>query len=237
MGGLGEDQQHQDGLSFTARITVLERFAFATLARAHPDQLAREPALLEAGQRRGAAPVGRPPARTTRPRWPTRSRPCMPSRRRAAACCASRATPASRASRTGSARSSALAHAYQRRGGGRRAPVSGALGRCRGPGHGQPAHGLHQPGLWLLGAHGGPAGAVGHRPYGRLAERRAAVRIRALPLHAWVPGAAHRAAALRRALQPSSAQAFWQAPPSIIARACRAAANTTDDAESGAILV
>ncbi len=31
MGGPGEDQQHQDGLSFTARTTVLERFAFATM--------------------------------------------------------------------------------------------------------------------------------------------------------------------------------------------------------------
>lgn len=57
-----------------------------------------------------------------------------------------------------------------------------------------------------------------------------------LPLHAWVAGAAHRAAALRGALQTSSAQAFWQAPPSFIARACRAADNTADAAEPGAIL-
>lgn len=57
-----------------------------------------------------------------------------------------------------------------------------------------------------------------------------------LPMHAWVAGAAHRAAALRRAFQTSSAQAFWQAPPSFIARACRVADNTTGAAEPGTIL-
>lgn len=55
-----------------------------------------------------------------------------------------------------------------------------------------------------------------------------------LPLHGWVAGAAHRAAALRHALRSGSAPAFWQAPPSAIARACRAADNTTDAAEPGA---
>jgi allantoinase len=44
-----------------------------------------------------------------------------------------------------------------------------------------------------------------------------------LPLHAWVAGAAHRAAALRRALSTIDAHMFWQAPPSAIARHWRAA--------------
>lgn len=42
-----------------------------------------------------------------------------------------------------------------------------------------------------------------------------------LPLHAWVAGAAHRSAALRRALETCEAQAFWQACPSVISRCWR----------------
>jgi hypothetical protein len=42
-----------------------------------------------------------------------------------------------------------------------------------------------------------------------------------LPLHAWVAGAAHRAAALRRALQSCEARTFWQACPSVISRCWR----------------
>lgn len=39
----------------------------------------------------------------------------------------------------------------------------------------------------------------------------------ALPLHAWVAGAAHRAPALRRALKTHAADRFWQAGPAAIA--------------------
>lgn len=44
----------------------------------------------------------------------------------------------------------------------------------------------------------------------------------ALPLHAWVAGAAHRAVALRRALTTSQAHQFWQASPATIAAQWRA---------------
>jgi peptidoglycan/xylan/chitin deacetylase (PgdA/CDA1 family) len=52
----------------------------------------------------------------------------------------------------------------------------------------------------------------------------------ALPLHAWVAGAAHRAPALRRALDASDARGFWHAAPSEIAAHWRAA-SATDDAQ------
>lgn len=41
----------------------------------------------------------------------------------------------------------------------------------------------------------------------------------ALPLHAWVAGVPHRAAALRRVLAAHDAQAFWQVMPSALAAA------------------
>lgn len=46
----------------------------------------------------------------------------------------------------------------------------------------------------------------------------------ALPLHAWVAGAAHRTTALRRALDAHGAEHFWQAGPFAIAAQWRAAA-------------
>jgi allantoinase len=45
----------------------------------------------------------------------------------------------------------------------------------------------------------------------------------ALPLHAWIGGAAHRFASLHRVLQHAEAGAFWQASPHAIAQAWRAA--------------
>ncbi len=55
-------------------------------------------------------------------------------------------------------------------------------------------------------------------------ERALPGSVCALPLHAWVAGAAHRTAALRRALEAHSAEHFWQAGPSAIAAQWRAAA-------------
>lgn len=48
-------------------------------------------------------------------------------------------------------------------------------------------------------------------------ERALPGSVFALPLHAWVAGAAHRAAALRRALETHDAAQFWQAGPNAIA--------------------
>jgi peptidoglycan/xylan/chitin deacetylase (PgdA/CDA1 family) len=49
-------------------------------------------------------------------------------------------------------------------------------------------------------------------------EERALVgSVLALPLHAWVAGAAHRAAPLRRAFSSGAAERFWQAGPAEIA--------------------
>ena len=44
----------------------------------------------------------------------------------------------------------------------------------------------------------------------------------ALPLHAWMAGAPHRFAALRRALSNTPADTFWQAPPRDVAATWRA---------------
>jgi allantoinase len=47
----------------------------------------------------------------------------------------------------------------------------------------------------------------------------------ALPLHSWVAGAAHRTAALRRALEPHAAEHFWPAGPAEIAARWRSVAS------------
>lgn len=52
-------------------------------------------------------------------------------------------------------------------------------------------------------------------------ERALPGSVLALPLHAWVAGAAHRAPPLRRALAVTPADAFWQATPGAIAQAWR----------------
>jgi hypothetical protein len=52
----------------------------------------------------------------------------------------------------------------------------------------------------------------------------------ALPLHAWVAGAAHRAPALRRALDAKDAGGFWHAPPAAVA-AHWVAASAAGDAQ------
>ena len=48
----------------------------------------------------------------------------------------------------------------------------------------------------------------------------------ALPLHAWVAGAAHRTAALRHVLEAHAAQQFWQAGPAAIAAQWRLASSS-----------
>ncbi len=52
-------------------------------------------------------------------------------------------------------------------------------------------------------------------------ERAMPGSVLALPLHAWVAGAAHRAPPLRRALAVTPADVFWQATPGAIAQAWR----------------
>ena len=56
-------------------------------------------------------------------------------------------------------------------------------------------------------------------------ERALPGSVFALPLHAWVAGAAHRAAALRRVLQAHAADRFWRAGPAAIAAQWRSVAS------------